>query len=144
MEAREVLMREVAHLAQDKRERVAESDHDRRAGARREAQRADFFQRAIDERDISLARQRARGVAGDCHQGASHLPHRSEEPNDFLALAAVRQRQHQIMRMQHAQIAVDGAGGVEDIGAGSGGIERAGDLLPDVRRLARPRNGDPA
>ncbi len=44
--------------------------------------------------------------------------------------------------MDHPEIAVDGAGGVECVGASAGGVERADELLADVRGLADTRDGD--
>ena len=68
----------------------------------------------------------------------------AEQADDFLALAAVRQDQGDVVGVDHAEVAVDGAGGVEDVGAGAGRVEGAGDLLADVGRLAGAGDGEPA
>ncbi len=81
-------------------------------------------------------------LLGQRHETRRHLAQGGHEPHDFLALAAMAQREHDIVGMEHAEIAVHGAGGVEDIGARAGRIEGAGDFLADVRRLAGAGDAD--
>ena len=83
-------------------------------------------------------------VAGQADEGQRQLPQRPEQADDLLALAAVRQDQGDVVGVDHAQVAVDRLGGVEDVGAGAGRVERAGDLLADVGRLAGAGDGDAA
>ena len=75
---------------------------------------------------------------------AHERPKRSQQADDFLALAAVRQDQGDVVGMDHAEIAVHGPGGVEDVGARAGRIEGAGDLLADVGRFAGAGDADAA
>src|SRR5262245_55390821 len=44
--------------------------------------------------------------------------------------------------MDHAEIAMDGARAVEHVSARAGRVQRACDLLPDVRRFARAGDAD--
>src|SRR5262245_16021696 len=44
--------------------------------------------------------------------------------------------------MDHAEIAVHGAGAVKHVGARAGRVQRTGDLLADVRRFARAGDAD--
>jgi hypothetical protein len=46
--------------------------------------------------------------------------------------------------VQHAKVAMRGPRHVQDVGARAGGVERAGDLLSDVRRLAGAGDADAA
>ena len=67
---------------------------------------------------------------------------RAEQPQDFLALAAVRKNKHGVVGMDHAEIAVNGASGVEKIGAGAGRVKSAGDFETHVGGFAGAGNGD--
>jgi len=42
-----------------------------------------------------------------------------QQADDLVALAGVRQHQGDVVGVEHAQVAVDRAGGVEDVGAGA-------------------------
>ena len=75
---------------------------------------------------------------------AASLPERAEQADEFVRLAAVREQQGDVVRVDHAEVAVDGAGGVEGVGAGAGGVERADELLADVRGLADAGDRDAA
>ena len=56
----------------------------------------------------------------------------------------MRQGQHDVVGVDHAQVTVDGPGGVEHVGARAGRVEGARDLLADVGRLAGAGDGDAA
>jgi hypothetical protein len=84
------------------------------------------------------------GVARERHQPQRQLPQRRQQADDLLALAAVRQGQHHIGVVNHAQVAVDSAGRIQHISSRAGGIERAGDFLSDVGRLAGAGDSDAA
>ena len=88
--------------------------------------------------------QRARRVAGHGDDRGGHPLERPEQADDLLALAAVRQDDDDVVGVDHAQVAVHGPGGVEQVGAGAGRVERADDLLADVGRLADAGDADPA
>ena len=59
VELRELFRGELPLFEQRERERVAERDHDGRAGARRERERARFGDRAVDDRGVGAAGERA-------------------------------------------------------------------------------------
>ena len=69
---------------------------------------------------------------------------RTEQAEEFFRFAAVREEQRDVVRVDHAEVAVDGAGRVERVGAGAGGVERADELLADVRGLADAGDRDAA
>src|SRR5438067_1922364 len=46
--------------------------------------------------------------------------------------------------MNHTEVAVHRAGGIEHVGTGAGRTEGPGKFLANVRRLAGPGHGDPA
>ena len=140
----EIVRRELALLEEDKCQGIAEGDHHGRAGARRERERAGLYDRAIDDCGIRGATEGACRIAGDNADSGRELAERPEQADKFVRLAAVREKERNVVRMDCAEIAVDGAGGVERVGAGTGGVERADNLLPDVGRLAHSGHGDPA
>ena len=88
---------------------------------------------------------------GEGDQGRAQPPQGGDQAEDFLGLAALRERQHDVPGADAAEVAVDGLGRVEREGPGAGGGERRGELLPDQPRLAhagdddaRPGSGGPA
>ena len=107
-------------------------------------ERANLLQRPQDDGHVGLCGQRALACAGQPDNGRRQLAERAQQADDLLAFAAVRQGQDDIVGMDHAQIAVDGAGGVQDVGTGARRVERAGDLLADVGRFAGAGDRDPA
>jgi hypothetical protein len=132
----EVLGREAAFFQERERDRVAEREHDGRAGTRGERQRAGLADRAVHERDVGAACQGSVRVAGHAHECGGELAEGADQADDFVRLAAVRQEERHVVGVDHAEVAVDRAGGVEAVGAGAGRIESAGDLRPHVGRLA--------
>jgi len=65
----------------------------------------------------------------------------SLEPD--LARAGVRQRDHHVLRGDHAEVAMRGLGGVHEVGRCAGAGERGGELAPDVARLAHAGDDHP-
>src|SRR5205085_3691714 len=86
--------------------------------------------------------QRAVPAAGQGDDGGGQFAERAEQPDDLLAFAGVRQDHGDIIRVDHAQVAVHCLGGVEQVGAGAGGIQGADDLGRDVGRLADAGDAD--
>ncbi len=76
-------------------------------------------------------------------RGAEALQ-RLEQPREFLGLAAVRQRDHDVARLDHAEVAVHGLGRVQEEGGRAGARERRGDLAADDARLAHAGDDDAA
>ena len=107
-------MREFAQLHQHKRQGVADDDHRRGAGARSQAQRTNLVERPQDQGDVRPARQGAVPPARHRHHRRRQLPQRGEQTHNFLAFAAVRQGQHHVVLIDHAQIAVDRTRGVHE------------------------------
>ena len=110
----------------------------------RQAERTDLVEGTVNQGHVRLTCEAAAGVAGQPDQSPGELLEGAEQADNLFAFAGVRQQQGDVVGMDHAKVAVNGAGGVEDIGAGAGGVEGAGQLLADVRRLAGAGDGHAA
>src|SRR5205085_141516 len=91
-----------------------------------------------------LAGEGAVVVSGQAYDPAAQLAQGANQANNLLTIAAVRQDQGDVVRVDHAEIAVNGAGCIHHVRAGAGGAERAGQLLADVGRFARASDCQPA
>ncbi len=63
-----------------------------------------------------------------------------QQADDLVALTAVRECQDHVVRVQHAEIAVQRSGGIQEISARARGIQGADDLPADILRLAHSGN----
>ncbi|MNS94848.1 hypothetical protein D3C72_1290770 [compost metagenome] len=134
--AGEIFGAEAARVEQGHGQRVAHGDL--RGGARggREVQRAGFLGDAGVDHDVGMARQRGVGAAGHGDQGhALALDHRQQH-GEFVDLAAVGDGEHEVDRLDHAEVAVAGLGRVHEHRGRAGGGEGGGDLAADVAALA--------
>ena len=77
-------------------------------------------------------------------QSRADAADRLDQANQLFGLAAVRQRQHDVVFPNRAEIPVDGFGGVQEPGRRAGARERSGDLPADDARLAHARHDDAA
>ena len=85
---------------------------------------------------VGGAAERRRGVAGQGDERGAEALQRLEQAGEFLGLAAVRQRDHDVARLNHAEVAVHGLGRVHEVGGRAGARERRRDLPADDARLA--------
>ncbi len=67
-----------------------------------------------------------------------------EEAQDLLGFTGGGEREHEVAPGEHAQIAMDGFGGMEEERGRAGGGERSGDLLRDDAALAHAGDDDAA
>ena len=56
----------------------------------------------------------------------------------------MRQGQNDIVGMDHAQVAVNGTGGIQNVSTGAGRVKGAGDLLTDISGFSCSSHGDAA
>jgi hypothetical protein len=136
MRTGEVLGPEAARIEQRHRQCVAQGELRRGAGGGRQVQRARFLFHAAVQHDVGMPGERGARLAGHRHQRhAQALEHRQDH-RDLVALATVGDRQHQVDRLDHAQVAVAGLGRVHEHGRGAGGRQGGGDLAAHVAALA--------
>ena len=136
MEVREVLLPEALAHEQRHRERVAQRQRRRGAGGRREVERARFLVHAAVERDVGRLPERRAREAGHGNHLRAHAANGLEQPENLAGLAAVRQRDHGVVRLQRAEVAVNGVGRVQEERGRAGARQRRGDLAADDARLA--------
>jgi hypothetical protein len=140
----ELLGGKLSLFEQDECQGVAERDHHRRAGTGRKCERAGFGDGTVGDRRIRAASESTRGVASDRANACRERLDGAEQAKQFLRFAAVREKKSKVIRMDRAQVAVDGASGIERVGARAGRVERPDEFLPDIRGLADTRHRHPA
>lgn len=103
-------------------EYVADDGHGRGGGGGGEAEGAHFGGAPGGEGDGCQLGQRAVGVAGDDDEGDTGVEaaHEAHELHDFAGLAGVGDEQHDVVGLEHTQVAVLGFGGMEVDGGGAG------------------------
>jgi hypothetical protein len=124
------------------RERVADRERGRRARGRDEVHRTRFLGDAAVEGDVGRLRERRLRSAGDRDQLRAEAPDRLEEPQQLVGLAAVRQRDDDIVALNDAEVAVDRFGRMQKEGRRAGARQRRGDLAADDAGLAHAREDD--
>ena len=67
---------------------------------------------------------------------------RREQAEKLFGLAAVGEGEDDVAGGEHAEVAVNGLGGVEEVGGRAGGAERGGDLAGDDAALADAGDDD--
>jgi len=90
----EVLRRELAQPAGDEGQCVAEGEHERRARARGEPQRAGLANITRRHHHVCSAAERARRPPGEGHDANATGGHVRQQPHDLLGLARLRHREH--------------------------------------------------
>ena len=128
MNVREVFLPESLGDEQRHRQRVAERERRGRACGRHEVHRARFLGDVAIERDVRRLAERRRAVAGYRDHPCAEALDRFEQPQQLLRLAAVRQRDDDIVALQHAEIAVDRFGRMKKERRRAGARQRRGNL----------------
>jgi hypothetical protein len=83
-------------------------------------------------------------IADEADQGVALALEEGEQAENLLGLAAGGERNDHIAGHEHAQVAVDGFGGVQKEGGRACGAERGGDLLGNDAALAHAGDHDAA
>ena len=98
--------------------------------------RAGLFLHADVEYGIGLAGQAGLHAAGERHQFYAQAFDDREDGEDFLSLAGIGNREHDVHRRDHADIAVRGLAGVNEERRRAGAGEGSRDLAADMSALA--------
>ena len=140
----EILLSEALRHEQCHRQRVAERERGRRAGSGHEVQRARFFRHMAIERDVGRLSEGRVRLAGDHNQPRTEPLDRLEQSKQFIGLAAMRQRDDDVLRLENAEVAVDGLRRMKKERRRAGAGERGRDLPADDARLAHAGDDDAA
>ena len=120
VQVREVLLAKSLLDQQRHRQRIPESQGRRGAGRRHQVQRARLLGHVAIQRQIGGVGQRGCRRAGHGDEARPEPADGLEQAQDLSGLAAVRQRDHDIVAMHHAEVAVNGLGGVQEEGGRPG------------------------
>ena len=127
-------------MLKHQRDRIANRQHRRRAGARREAERARFFELSEFDDNGRSAADRARLRRSDRHERHVEVLERWQQLHHLACLAALREHQHDVGRMDAAQVAVKRFGRMQVVRPRAERSQRRGNLLPDDAGLAHARD----
>ena len=136
VEIGEVLGGEAAALAEGEGEGVAEGKHDGGGGGGGKIVRAGLFGDGEVEREICGAGEGGGGVAAESDEREVEAMGDRKEGEEFFGFAAGGEKEEGVRGGEHAEVAVEGLGGVEEVGGGSGGAEGGGDLPRDQATFA--------
>ena len=84
------------------------------------------------------------GLAGKRDQRNAEAFQQRQQQRDFAGFAGVGQRDHQILRRDHAEVAVAGFAGVHEKGRRAGARQRGGDLVADMAGFTHAGDDDAA
>ena len=96
------------------------------------------------EYDVGLLRQKRVGVAYDGDEGIAEVFDQWDENLDFGGVATLGEADDHVAGLYHAEVAVDGVGGMHEECGGAGAVEGGDDFRGDVRALANTGNYDPS
>jgi len=106
------------------------------ARRRRKVQRAGLLVDGAREGDVRMLGQTAVAPTGHRHQRHADTLDRRNDGGEFVALPRVRDREHDVARRHHAEIAVARFARVNEHGRRTGRGQGGGDLARDVAALA--------
>ncbi len=144
MGAGEVLGAEAARLEQRDGQRVAHGERRGRAGGRRETEGAGLLLHAHVDIHVGDLRHAGLLVAGQRDEGHTEALDERQDRDDLAGAAGVRDREHHILRGDHAEIPVARLAGVHEECRRAGARERRRDLAADVAGLAHAGDHDAA
>src|SRR5216683_341415 len=120
MESGEIIVLEAAAVEKGNSECVADGHGYGGAGGGSEIEGAGFFFDADIENDFAGFGERGFGIAGERDDGNFQALERFEEVEDFLGFAAVGDGEESIAAGEHAEIAMEGFGGMQEKGRCTG------------------------
>ena len=131
-------------LRQRHRQGVAQRQRRGGAGRRRQVHRTRLFRDVAAQRHVGRLAQRRLRVPGHRDQPRADPTNRLEQPDELVRLAAVGQREHHVVGLDDAEVAVNGLGGVQEDRRRAGARQRGRDLVRDDAGLAHAGQDDAA
>ena len=117
-------------------ERVAEGEHGGGGGGGSELVWAGFAGDADVERDVGWLGERGGEAAAEADERGAEARDDGEEAKELFGFAAVGEGEEDVAAGEDAEVAVEGFGGVEELGGGAGGDEGGGDFAGDEAAFA--------
>lgn len=136
MAAREVLLREALGGEGRNGERVAEGERCGRGRGRRQIERAGFAADVAVEMHIGVLGEAGVRVARDGDERRALALERGDDGEKLVGFAGVRDGEHDVVGRDHAEVAVGGFSGMDEVGGGARGGKGGGELAADVAGLA--------
>ncbi len=136
VDIREVPGGEATALTEGKGKSVAEGEHNGGRGRRGEFMRTGFFGDGEIDREVGGAGKGGGGGAAERDEFQIEALGDGKEGEDFRGFAARRERKESVAGREHAEIAMEGFCGMEEVRRGSGGAEGGSDLPGDEAALA--------
>jgi len=116
MERGEIFVLETAAVEEGNGEGIADGHGYRGAGGGSEIEGAGFFFYADVEDDFTGFCEGGFGISGERDNGNFKALERFEEIQDFLGFAAIGDGEESVATREHAEIAVEGFGGMQEKG----------------------------
>ena len=126
------------------RQRVAERQSGRGAGRRHEVERARLLGDVTVERDVGKLAQGRVWMPRERDDSRAAPPDGLEQAKNLVCLAAVGQRDDNVAGLNHAKVAVNRFGGMQEERGRPGAGQRRGNLPRDDARLAHAGDDDAA
>lgn len=136
VEALEVVGGEAALFQQEDGERVAGGELHGGAGGGRQAVGAGFLADGQGEADGGGGAKGAFGAGGERDEGDLEAGGVGDDVGELGSFAGPGEGEHRVGVADHAEVAVAGFGGVDEVGGGAGGGEGGGDLAADMAGFA--------
>lgn len=136
MEAGEVACGEVAAFDESHGEGVAHDELGGGGGGGCEVVGAGLVLDGGVEDDVGFMGEEGVGVADDSYETVAEVFDERHKDLDFGGVAGFGDADDDVARADHAEVAVDGVGGVEEEGRGAGGVEGRDYLDSDVGAFA--------
>lgn len=125
-------------------ERVTQGEHDCGGGGGCEIEGAGFGGDAGIEEDVAGLGESRGGAGGERDERYGQALERGEQAEKFFGFAAVGEGYDGVAGCEHAHVAVDGLGGVEEVRWSASGAEGRGDLAGDDAAFADASDDDAA
>ena len=142
VEDAKIARREAARLEERDRERIAEHDLQCRRGGGREAVRAGFARLRQQEHDVGFAREGRGRLGGHRDEPDAEAPRIGEKIGELGGLSRPGKREHDVVALDHAEVAMARLGRMNEVSGRSRGREGRGDLAPDMAGFAHAGDDD--
>ena len=144
VERGEVLLPEAPPLRDRQGEGVTHGEHGRRRGGRSQIQGQASRGNRDGDRDLGRPPRGGCRIARHRDRPDSPGPRELQQPNDLGRLSRDGEREDDVARHEHAEVAVARLSGVQKVSGSPGGGQGGGDLLADQPGLSETGHAEPS